>query len=105
MLIQNPLDPDSPEPNLLIIFDGLDELAMQGKVGAEIAREFIDEVDRTVDHYNYQKIRLQVLITGREVVVQAQRHNPAGTRRMQERPQSHMLAILRRPLHDDHLGL
>jgi hypothetical protein len=38
VLIQNPLDPESPEPNLLIIFDGLDELASQGRASAETAR-------------------------------------------------------------------
>ena len=31
VLLQNPLDSESPEPNLLIIFDGLDELASQGR--------------------------------------------------------------------------
>jgi hypothetical protein len=30
-LVGNPLDPESPEPNLLVIFDGLDELAGQGR--------------------------------------------------------------------------
>jgi hypothetical protein len=34
-LLQNPLDPESPESNLLIILDGLDELASQGKAAAK----------------------------------------------------------------------
>lgn len=70
LLLQNPLDPDSPEPNLLIIFDGLDELASQGKAAAETARAFVREVDRTVEKRNSQDVRLRVLIGGRELVVQ-----------------------------------
>lgn len=70
VLIQNPLDPDSPEPNLLIIFDGLDELASQGKAAAETARNFVREVERTVDKRNQQSIKLRVLISGRELIVQ-----------------------------------
>ena len=70
VLVQNPLDPDSPEPNLLIIFDGLDELASQGKAAAETARGFVREVDRTVEKRNLQSVKLRVLISGRELVVQ-----------------------------------
>jgi len=70
VLIQNPLDPDSPEQNLLIIFDGLDELASQGKAAAETARNFVREVERTVDKRNQQSIKLRVLISGRELIVQ-----------------------------------
>ena len=69
VLLQNPLDPESPEPNLLIIFDGLDELASQGKAAAETARAFIREVNRTVEKRNLQS-ELRVLISGRELVVQ-----------------------------------
>ncbi len=70
ILLQNPLDPDSPEPNLLIIFDGLDELASQGKAAAETARAFIREVERTVEKRNLRSVALRVLISGRELVVQ-----------------------------------
>jgi len=70
ILLENPLDPDSPEPNLLIIFDGLDELAGQGKVAAETSRSFVREVDRTVEKRNLQSVKLRVLISGRELVVQ-----------------------------------
>jgi NACHT N-terminal Helical domain 3/NACHT domain len=70
ILLQNPLDPQSPEPSLLIIFDGLDELASQGKAAAETARAFVREVERTVERRNHQSVRLRVLISGREVVVQ-----------------------------------
>ena len=70
VLLQNPLDSDSPEPNLLIIFDGLDELASQGKAAAETARAFIREVERKVEKRNMQSVNLRVLISGRELVVQ-----------------------------------
>lgn len=70
VLIHNPLDPESPEPNLLIIFDGLDELASQGKAAAETAGAFIREVERTVERRNLQSLRLRVLISGRELIVQ-----------------------------------
>jgi uncharacterized protein YjbI with pentapeptide repeats len=70
VLLQNPLDPNSSEPNLLIIFDGLDELASQGKAARETARAFISEVYRTVERRNLQSIKLRVLISGRELIVQ-----------------------------------
>ena len=70
VLIENPLDPESPEPMLLIIFDGLDELASQGRAAAETARAFVREVERTVETRNLQQLRLRVLISGRELVVQ-----------------------------------
>jgi uncharacterized protein YjbI with pentapeptide repeats len=70
VLLQNPLDPESPESNLLIILDGLDELASQGKAAAETARAFIREVERTVEKRNLQSLKLRVLISGRELVVQ-----------------------------------
>jgi hypothetical protein len=38
VLQHNPMDPESPEPNLLIIFDGLDELSSQGKAAADMCR-------------------------------------------------------------------
>ena len=70
VLLANPLDADSPELNLLVIFDGLDELASQGKAGADIARGFVREVERTVERRNQQAVRLRVLLSGRELVVQ-----------------------------------
>ena len=70
MLLSNPLDPESPEPSLLVIFDGLDELASQGKAAAEIARGFVREVEKTVERRNQQTIKLRVLLSGRELVIQ-----------------------------------
>jgi len=70
VLPTNPLDNDSPEPNLLIIFDGLDELATQGKAAAEAARQFIDEVERTVNKRNSNSVKIRVLVSGRELIIQ-----------------------------------
>ncbi|MEQ8974945.1 MAG: pentapeptide repeat-containing protein [Coleofasciculus sp. C1-SOL-03] len=72
-LSDNPLDRENGESRLLIIFDGLDELSMQGKIAEQTAKEFVEEVRREVDRFNHQHLRLQVVITGREVVVQANR--------------------------------
>jgi len=70
VLLSNPLDPESAESNLLVIFDGLDELASQGKAAAEIARGFLREVEKTVERRNQQFVKLRVLLSGRELVVQ-----------------------------------
>lgn len=70
VLLGNPLDPESPDPNLLIVFDGLDELASQGKAAAEVARGFVREIEKTVERRNQQAVRLRVLLSGRELVVQ-----------------------------------
>jgi hypothetical protein len=70
VLLGNPLDPESSESNLLVIFDGLDELASQGKAAADIARGFVREVEKTVERRNQQAVRLRVLLSGRELVVQ-----------------------------------
>ena len=74
-LAVNPLLPEHREERLLIIFDGLDELAMQGKIGERTAQDFVGEVKRTVGLINHQKTWVQVLISGRELVVQASESN------------------------------
>ena len=67
---ENPLSPENEGLRLLIIFDGLDELAMQGKLAKETAQAFVREVRDKVSRFNFRATRLQVIITGREVVVQ-----------------------------------
>lgn len=67
----NFLNPKEGEKRLLLIFDGLDELTMQGKVGNEVAQEFVKEVQRKVHIYNQREPRLKVLICGRDIAVQA----------------------------------
>ncbi|WP_299487237.1 pentapeptide repeat-containing protein [Acaryochloris sp. IP29b_bin.137] len=70
LLSFNPLEPEAEESRLLIIFDGLDELAMQGEWEAKIAEDFVQDVSRNVERFNSQKTHVQVLISGRELVVQ-----------------------------------
>ena len=67
----NPLDPKDGQKRLLIIFDGLDELSMQGKAADATAQEFVEEVIRTLNKYNNGSIQWQALVTGRELAVQA----------------------------------
>ena len=70
-LSHNPLDSEHREDRLLIIFDGLDELEMRGKIGEKAAQDFVREVQRKVERFNQLKTSVQVLISGREVVVQS----------------------------------
>ncbi|MFB2896739.1 pentapeptide repeat-containing protein [Aerosakkonemataceae cyanobacterium BLCC-F50] len=71
ILPHNPLVAEHRESRLLIVFDGLDELAMQGKIAEKTAQDFVREVQRKVERFNQREICLQVLISGRELVVQA----------------------------------
>ncbi|MBD2213147.1 pentapeptide repeat-containing protein [Nostoc linckia FACHB-104] len=66
----NPLHKENKVEKLLIIFDGLDELAMQGKMGEEVSQKFVSEVQRQITTFNHVQTRLQVLISGRELVIQ-----------------------------------
>ncbi len=67
----NPLDPVDGEKRLLIIFDGLDELSKQGRIGAEIAQQFVREIEKKVELRNEKEIHLQVLLSGRALFIQA----------------------------------
>ena len=71
ILPHNPLASEQREGRLLIIFDGLDELAMQGKIAEKTAQEFVREIQRKVERLNQRETCLQVIISGRELVVQA----------------------------------
>ncbi len=71
ILPHNPLATEQREARLLIIFDGLDELALQGKIAEKTAQDFVREIQRKVDRFNQRETCLQVLISGRELVVQA----------------------------------
>lgn len=69
---ENPLHPKCLQQRIVLILDGLDELSKQGQVGSELARQFIQEVEKKIASLNQAKDRLvQVLLTGREIVVQA----------------------------------
>lgn len=60
-----PLSGEDPQERLFLIFDGLDELAMQGEQVAESARHFVASVGRKTAQWNQRSARLQVLITER----------------------------------------
>ncbi|MYL84681.1 NACHT domain-containing protein [Desulfovibrio aerotolerans] len=65
----NPMEErDKP---LLLILDGLDELSMQGRSGAEAAKQLLDEVRSAVGIANYDTLCVRCLITGRDLAVQA----------------------------------
>lgn len=70
-LTHNPVDLEDGDSRIVLIFDGLDELTMQGSLSEQVARSFVREVQRTVDRINLHGIRVQALIGGRELVVQA----------------------------------
>jgi hypothetical protein len=71
-IVHNPLDPRSGDTNVFVIFDGLDELSMQGKLAAEVAQKFVREVERKTALLNSGgTMRLQSLIVGRELTIQA----------------------------------
>ncbi len=62
------------DEKFLLIFDGLDELTMQGKVGNEVAKKFAREVRNFVESANAsseKEPRFKVLICGRDIAVQA----------------------------------
>lgn len=73
ILPPNPLGPDRAQQQLLLIFDGLDELAMQGKAAMQVARDFVQEVQTKLLAYNRTESRVFVLISGRDLVIQANR--------------------------------
>jgi len=58
------------EDRLIIIFDGLDELTMQGKNISESAKLFVEEINRQLLSKNQEKCKLQIIISGRDVVIQ-----------------------------------
>jgi uncharacterized protein YjbI with pentapeptide repeats len=66
--------------DILLIFDGLDELANQGESAARIAQSFVRAVQKFVDRRAAGANRLQVLISGRELVIQETGDNTIGTK-------------------------
>ena len=68
-LPRDPLDPEKGETKLLLIFDGLDELASQGAVGYQAARDFVEALQDAVRAWNESSLRVQVLLSGRTLVI------------------------------------
>jgi hypothetical protein len=65
-----PLDATEGESQLLLIFDGLDELAMQGKIAQGTAMDFVRAVKDLVRDHNTTQLCLKAILTGRTVVMQ-----------------------------------
>lgn len=70
-LEHNPLDREEGEERLLLLLDGLDELAIQGKGMQELTRALVDQVVRYLDRINGRpQRRLLVVLTGRNLAVE-----------------------------------
>lgn len=65
-LLTAPYDVD----DLILIFDGLDELSVQGALGEKAAREFVGQVERAARDMNHNQCRVRIIITGRELAIQ-----------------------------------
>jgi uncharacterized protein YjbI with pentapeptide repeats len=63
----------SRERSVLMIFDGLDELAQPGRDADEQTRSFLHELRLHLDRWNEQNCRVFALVTGRPAAVQANR--------------------------------
>ena len=70
ILKSNPIAKENLTAPLLIILDGLDELASQGQAANITAKNFVRSVQQTIDRLNMQKSLVKVLFSGREVVIQ-----------------------------------
>jgi len=69
----NPLEEiHSLTKKLVLVFDGLDELSKQGTLAKEVAKEFVNEVNRTLSIVNSSEIKLLCIITGRILSIQDQ---------------------------------
>ena len=66
----NPLDNGNQENNLIIILDGLDELASQGKAAAQLAKDFVRTVRTFVERKNHAQLCIRVIFCGREIAIQ-----------------------------------
>ncbi|MEP0264361.1 pentapeptide repeat-containing protein [Dokdonia sp.] len=64
----DPINDD--DEKLVILFDGLDELAMQGKVLADIAQSFLREVEKSITNFNSRELKIQAIISGRDIIIQ-----------------------------------
>jgi uncharacterized protein YjbI with pentapeptide repeats len=66
----NPLEDLDNNSRLLLIFDGLDELEVQGKVGTEVAQSFIRDVKDELNNINKRNLKVKAIITSRNVAIQ-----------------------------------
>lgn len=57
--------------DLVLVFDGLDELSMQGLAASETAIQFIDDLIRLLYKVNSQGRRWKAIVTGRDISIQS----------------------------------
>jgi len=62
--------PSAPQTPLVLIFDGLDELASQGRASQEAARAFLSALKDFLRDENAAELRVQAIVSGRELVLQ-----------------------------------
>lgn len=56
---------------LIIIFDGLDEISMQGKIGANVSINFINELKRKSEFFSQDNKNIKLIVTGRDLAIQS----------------------------------
>ena len=78
----DPLDPADDDRRLILFLDGLDELAMQGHAGQTAAGEFIQHLAMEIKALNKELLRVQVILGGREIVVEAHENFFRGERQV-----------------------
>ncbi len=74
LLSYNPLRFEKDGQSVLLIFDGLDELAQSGRVGGEVAAGFVRSLLAPLHKANVLTTRLRIILTGRELVVNTLRN-------------------------------
>ncbi|MFC1836451.1 NACHT domain-containing protein, partial [Thermodesulfobacteriota bacterium] len=71
-LFHNPVDTQEGDSRLLLIFDGLDEIPSQGRAAKDLVQAFVTQLEMLRTRlYRDGELRVQVIVTGRELVVQA----------------------------------
>ena len=74
-LTTNPILQETRKERLLLIFDGLDELSMQGQAATDSANQFVDKLIKVLDRQNDAGNKWQAIITGRDLSVQSNEHS------------------------------
>ncbi len=78
----NPLTNPSPNQKILLLFDGLDELVMQGKTAKEAALAFMETLNSLCGRFNTKnnKTLLKIVVAGRPIAIQNSQLKLQGTK-------------------------
>lgn len=63
----------SSQEKVILLLDGLDELASQGAIGESVARDFSVELQRTLRLHNENKVKIKAIVSGRDIVIQKEK--------------------------------